>query len=181
MSVDRYILISKVHYMTSEAKFSAQRKYDKENTTQVLLKLNTKTDADVIGKLDSVGNKQGYIKELIRNNLRNDSGILPIESIRLLVIPVAKKNKLDSVSLFGSYARNEAGADSDVDLLISGGDYSGLFGFLNIKEQFESALGKKVDLISRKSMDENKTASGRYFKENVLRDERLIYERKQGL
>ena len=163
--------------MTSKAKLSAQRKYDKVNTTQVLLKLNTKTDADVIGKLDSVVNKQGYIKELIRNNLRNDSGVLPFDSIRLLVIPVARKNKLDSVSLFGSYARNEAKEDSDVDLLISGGDYSGLFGFLDMKEQFESALGKNVDLISRKSLDENKTASGLFFKENVIRDERLIYER----
>ena len=175
--MDRYILISKVHDMTSEAKLSAQRKYDKENTIQVLLKLNTKTDADVIGKLDSVSNKQGFIKELIRNNLRNGSGVLPFDSIRLLVLPVARKNKLDSVSLFGSYARNEARVDSDVDLLISGGDYSGLFGFLDIKEQFESALGKKVDLISRKSLDENKTASGRFFKENVTRDERLLYER----
>lgn len=177
MPWDRYILILKVHDMTSKAKLSAQRKYDKVNTTQVLLKLNTKTDADVIGKLDSVVNKQGYIKELIRNNLRNDSGVLPFDSIRLLVIPVARKNKLDSVSLFGSYARNEAKEDSDVDLLISGGDYSGLFGFLDMKEQFESALGKNVDLISRKSLDENKTASGLFFKENVIRDERLIYER----
>ena len=124
-----------------------------------------------------MGNKQGYIKELIRNNLRNDSEILPFESIKLLVIPVAKKNKLDSISLFGSYARGEAGNDSDVDLLISGGDYKGLFDFLDIKEQFESALGKKVDLISRKSLDENKTASGLYFRENVIREERLIYER----
>ena len=163
--------------MTSEAKLSAQRKYDKENTTQILLKLNTKTDADVIGKLEKVGNKQGYIKELIRNNLRNDYGILPFESIKLLVIPVAKKNKLDSISLFGSYARGEAETDSDVDLLIFGGDYNGLFDFLDIKEQFEEALGKKVDLISRKSLDENKTASGLYFREKVLREEMIIYER----
>ena len=162
--------------MTSEAKLSAIRKYDKENTTQVLLKLNTKTDADVIGKLESVGNKQGYIKELIRNNLRNNSGILSFDSIRLLVIPIAKKNKLESISLFGSYARNEAGNDSDVDLVISGGDYNGLFDFLDIKEQFEEALGKKVDLISRKSLDDNKTASGLYFREKVLSEEKVIYD-----
>jgi hypothetical protein len=163
--------------MTSESKRSAQRRYDKKNTTQVLLKLNTKTDADVIGKLTSVDNKQGYLKELVRSNLRNNSGILPFDSLRLLVIPVAKKNKLDCVSLFGSYARGEAGSGSDVDLLISGGDYVGLFGFLEIKEQFEKALGKKVDLISRESLDENKSASGLLFKENVIKDEKVIYER----
>ena len=163
--------------MTSESKRSAQRRYDKKNTTQVLLKLNTKTDADVIGKLTSVDNKQGYLKELVRSDLRNNSGILPFDSLRLLVIPVAKKNKLDCVSLFGSYARGEAGSGSDVDLLISGGDYVGLFGFLEIKEQFEKALGKKVDLISRESLDENKSASGLLFKENVIKDEKVIYER----
>lgn len=163
--------------MTSESKRSAQRRYDKKNTTQVLLKLNIKTDADVIGKLTSVDNKQGYLKELVRSDLRNNSGILPFDSLRLLVIPVAKKNKLDCVSLFGSYARGEAGSGSDVDLLISGGDYVGLFGFLEIKEQFEKALGKKVDLISRESLDENKSASGLLFKENVIKDEKVIYER----
>lgn len=163
--------------MTSESKRSAQRRYDKKNTSQVLLKLNTKTDADVIGKLTSVDNKQGYLKELVRSDLRNNSGILPFDSLRLLVIPVAKKNKLDCVSLFGSYARGEAGSGSDVDLLISGGDYVGLFGFLEIKEQFEKVLGKKVDLISRESLDENKSASGLLFKENVIKDEKVIYER----
>ena len=70
-----------------------------------------------------------------------------------------------------------SGKSSDVDLLISGGDYIGLFGFLEIKEQFEKALGKKVDLISRESLDENKSASGLLFKENVIKDEKVIYER----
>lgn len=164
--------------MRSEAKLSAQRKYDKNNTTQVLLKLNTKTDADVIGKLESVGNKQGYIKELIRSNLKSSSEIVPLESIKLLVIPIAKKNNLDSIYIFGSYARDEASENSDIDLLISGGEYKGLFEFLDIKEQFELALGKKVDLISRKALDENKTMSGRHFRNNVLQEARVVYERQ---
>ena len=164
--------------MVSEAKKRAQLKYDRNNTKQVILKLNSKTDADVIGKLESVGNKQGYLKGLIRGNLRNDSGVLSLESIKLLVLPVAKRNALSSISLFGSYARNEAGPESDVDLLIDGGNYKGLFGFMDLKEQFETALGKKVDLISRTSLDENKSDSGLLFKRNVYKDEELIYERR---
>ena len=161
--------------MVSEAKKKAQLKYDKDNTRQIILKLNTKTDADVIGKLDSVGNKQGYLKNLVRGNLRSDSGVLSLDSIKLLVLPVAKRNALVRISLFGSYARNEAKPESDVDLLIDGGNYSGLFGFLDIKEQFEKALGKKVDLISRVALDENKSESGLLFKRNVNREERVIY------
>ena len=163
--------------MVSEAKKKAQLRYDKENTRQIILKLNTKTDADVIGKLDSVGNKQGYLKKLVRNSLRCDTGVLSVESIKLLVLPVAKRNALSSVSLFGSYARSEARPESDVDLLIDGGNYEGLFGFLDIKEQFEKALGKKVDLVSRSALDENKTDSGLLFRRNVFREEKLIYER----
>lgn len=161
--------------MVSEAKKRAQLKYDKENTRQIILKLNTKTDADVIGKLDSVGNKQGFLKDLVRTSLRRDDGVLSLESIRLLVLPVAKRNSLRSITLFGSYARNEAGPDSDVDLLIDGGDYKGLFGFMAVKEQFEKALGKEVDLISKVSLEENDSGSGLLFRQNVARDAKVIY------
>lgn len=56
--------------MVSEAQIKAQKKYDAENTMQVHLKLNRRTDEDVLEKLDSVPNKQGYIKELIRADLK---------------------------------------------------------------------------------------------------------------
>lgn len=49
--------------------YEAQEKYDKLNTIQIKLKLNKKTDEDILKKLDSVGNKQGYIKDLIREDI----------------------------------------------------------------------------------------------------------------
>ena len=56
--------------MASEAQIKAQKKYDAENTLQVHLKMNRRTDEDVLEKLDSVPNKQGYIKRLIRDDLK---------------------------------------------------------------------------------------------------------------
>lgn len=56
--------------MATEAQIKAQKKYDAENTLQVHLKLNRRTDKDVLEKLDSVPNKQGYIKRLIRADLK---------------------------------------------------------------------------------------------------------------
>lgn len=53
----------------SEAQKRARIKYDAKATIQYHLKLNKVTDADILAKLDSVGNKQGYIKQLIRNDL----------------------------------------------------------------------------------------------------------------
>lgn len=51
------------------AKMTPQRKYDMTHTKPVYLKLNLKTDADIIEKLSTVGNMQGYIKALIREDI----------------------------------------------------------------------------------------------------------------
>ena len=44
--------------------------YDRENTTRINLKLNNRTDADIIEKLRSVESIQGYIKQLIREDMK---------------------------------------------------------------------------------------------------------------
>lgn len=46
-----------------------QRRYDAEHTRQIIMKLNLKHDADILAQLDSVPNKQGYIKQLIREDM----------------------------------------------------------------------------------------------------------------
>ena len=56
--------------MQSEAQKRATRKYDKEHSRQILLKLNKKTDADILAKFDAVPNMQGYVKTLIREDLK---------------------------------------------------------------------------------------------------------------
>ena len=53
----------------TEAQKRAKEKYDAKATVQIKLKLNKTTDADILAKLDSVDNKQGYIKQLIRSDL----------------------------------------------------------------------------------------------------------------
>lgn len=44
-------------------------RYDAEHTRQIVLKLNRRTDADILRKLDEQTNKQGYIKQLIRADI----------------------------------------------------------------------------------------------------------------
>ena len=56
--------------MTTIAQKKAQEKYDQRATVQVKMKLNRSTDADILAKLDSVSNKQGYIKSLIRADMK---------------------------------------------------------------------------------------------------------------
>ena len=54
----------------TEAQLKAQAKYDAEHTTGVYLKLNNKNDADILDRLASVDNRQGYIKQLIREDIK---------------------------------------------------------------------------------------------------------------
>ena len=49
--------------------YQSQIKYDQTPTKQVKLKLNRRTDKDILDKLDSVGSKQTYIKQLIRADI----------------------------------------------------------------------------------------------------------------
>lgn len=57
---------------STKAQIKASVKYDANNTTRLYIKLNNNTDADIIEHLKSVANKQGYIKELMRDDM-NDS------------------------------------------------------------------------------------------------------------
>jgi hypothetical protein len=50
---------------------AAQERYDRENTVFVGLKLNKKTDADIIALLEKSDNKQGTIKKILKEFVKN--------------------------------------------------------------------------------------------------------------
>jgi uncharacterized protein len=52
------------------------------------------------------------------------------------------------LSLFGSVARNEAGANSDVDLLVEFDRPVGMFHFIRLQMFLEETLGRDVDLVT---------------------------------
>lgn len=57
--------------MTTKSKYAPQERYQKENIQRVVIKLNKRTDADILEHLENIENRQGYIKELIRNNIKD--------------------------------------------------------------------------------------------------------------
>ena len=57
--------------MVSEAKKAAKARYDAKTAKYISLKLNVNTDADLIELLQRQGNVQGFIKDLIRKELKN--------------------------------------------------------------------------------------------------------------
>lgn len=60
----------------TDAKRKAIRKYDAANTKQIHLKLNLKSDVDILERLaqaaETAEGMQGYIKRLIRQDMNPD-------------------------------------------------------------------------------------------------------------
>lgn len=50
----------------------AKKAWIEANTTRVVMRLNYNTDKDIFAKLEEVGNKQGYIKRLIRADIARE-------------------------------------------------------------------------------------------------------------
>ena len=55
--------------MTTDAQKRATARYHANNTRLVNVRLNVRTDADILERLENVPNKQGYIKALIRADI----------------------------------------------------------------------------------------------------------------
>jgi uncharacterized protein len=70
---------------------------------------------------------------------------------------------VQSLTLFGSVARNEATPESDVDLLVDFNRPIGIFQFSAIRLRLEEVLDCSVDLGTKNSLKE-------HLKEKVLKD-----------
>lgn len=79
---------------------------------------------------------------------------------RNAVLSILQKHKQElnknyyvaSLSLFGSFARDEANLNSDIDLLVEFEQPVGLFEFIELQQYLESILGRKVDLGTLRSL-----------------------------
>lgn len=62
---------------------------------------------------------------------------------------------VERLFLFGSTARDEAKEDSDVDLFFDHPEGSlGLFGLMDVKERAAEILGRRADIMTRRSLHE---------------------------
>lgn len=119
--------------------------YNKENYKMYPFRVK-KSDIDLINKLDNVQNRNGYITNLIKEDI--EPGILTIKQIKERIKPIMLNHKIENVYLFGSYSRGEANRDSDVDIYCDKGDVDTLWKFSSFCDELEEALGKKVDVVT---------------------------------
>jgi len=64
---------------------------------------------------------------------------------------LSQRYPIQRLALFGSWARGEAREDSDVDVLVEVDPSIGLR-FVELGEDLERALGRRVDLVSRRAI-----------------------------
>lgn len=92
-----------------------------------------------------------------------------IKTISEKAMPVFVRYGIGYAGLFGSYARGEEKAESDIDIMVRKGDKSlSLFDFVRMRNELSTIFEKKVDIVSESNIVP-------YFKEYIFKDLQPLY------
>lgn len=82
--------------------------------------------------------------------------------------------KVTELALFGSALRDDFSADSDIDLLVTFGSDSdwSLLDYVTMQDELGALLGRKVDLVTRRSIEASENPIRR---RNILESARVFY------
>lgn len=69
------------------------------------------------------------------------------------VLAIAARHGASNLRLFGSTVRGEERPDSDIDLLIDLAENRGFDDFLALAEELERLLGRRIDLVTERSLN----------------------------
>jgi uncharacterized protein len=76
-----------------------------------------------------------------------------VSSIKKRSLPILRRHAVKRAAVFGSFARGDAKAGSDVDILIEyKGKNKSLFDLVDLKSDLEDILGRKVDIVTYSSI-----------------------------
>ncbi len=89
--------------------------------------------------------------------------------IREIILRMLKPHGVARVSVFGSFARGEAGPGSDIDILVKFKDPKSLFELVRIQDELGQALHRKVDLVTEGAVSP-------YLIDIIRREEVVILE-----
>lgn len=91
-----------------------------------------------------------------------------IESSREKIEKICKDAGISYLAVFGSHARGTQKSNSDVDLLVEFEKTPGLIDFIRTKNNLESVLNRKVDLVTKDGLS-------KYIKPHIQKDLQVIY------
>ena len=93
-----------------------------------------------------------------------------IEEIKEKITPLAKDSGVQTMYLFGSYARGEANDNSDVDIYIDKGNLKSLIQYYSFVAKIEQSLGCHVDVVTTGIQDKD-------FLKGIMKEGVLLHER----
>lgn len=93
-----------------------------------------------------------------------------LDEIQSAVAREAAVHDVSRVYLFGSYARGEAHAASDVDLCLETGPSFSLFSAGDLSYRLRESLGVPVDIVTEGSLYP-------FARKSMMKDRVLVYER----
>lgn len=89
-----------------------------------------------------------------------------------------QKWQILDLSLFGSVLREDFEPESDLDVLVTfdGKSEWSLFDHVQMQQELEALLSRKVDLISRRALDQTQNA---LLRDEILRTAKVIFSQAQ--
>jgi predicted nucleotidyltransferase len=74
------------------------------------------------------------------------------ETLAERIRELGERYGVQSIRIFGSFARGDARDDSDIDFVVEYVPGKGGFAFVDFCEEVEKLLGRKVDVVTEKSL-----------------------------
>lgn len=81
---------------------------------------------------------------------------------------ICKDAGITYLAVFGSHARGDQKADSDIDLLVEFRETPGLISFIRTKHELEKVFDRKVDLVTKSGLS-------RYLQPFIQKDLQVLY------
>lgn len=85
----------------------------------------------------------------------SETTILTLDGLSGMLRPIIKKHNVDKAIVFGSYARGTASSQSDIDVVVYGGDGFRGRSVFAIAEELHEASGKRVDVYERREIQDD--------------------------
>jgi len=80
-----------------------------------------------------------------------------------------KKNDIEYLAIFGSYARGDFREDSDIDVLVKFNKRKSLLDLVRMERELSRIMNRKVDLLTENSIS-------KYLRDIIKRELVVIYE-----
>ena len=82
---------------------------------------------------------------------------------------LCEEHKVQRLRIFGSAARGEERADSDIDLLVDFSVPVGFFELIELEEQLAEFFGRSVDLLTERGLSP-------YLRDSILSQAQVLFD-----